>query len=97
MEEHGSHWNDFREILHEVVLLKYIEKFQVWLKLDNLSSTLLVDSSFLITTSPQNIPKTKKKKKNSERNCRENKITHFMSTHFYENRAVYEKKIRIES
>jgi len=38
MEEHGSHWKDFREILHEIVLLKYIEKFKVWLKLDNISN-----------------------------------------------------------
>jgi hypothetical protein len=87
MEKHGSHWKDFREILHEVVLLKYIEKYKVWLKLDNISSTLRVDSSMLIITSPQNLPKIKKV---SYRNCRKNKITHFMSTHFSENRAVYE-------
>jgi len=60
MEEHGSHWKDFREILHDVVVLKYIEKFQVWLKLDNISSTLRADSSLLIITSPQNLPKIKK-------------------------------------
>jgi len=60
MEDHGSRWNDFREMLHDVVLLKYIEKFQVWLKLDNISSTLRADSSLLIITSSQYLPKMKK-------------------------------------
>ena len=60
MEKQGSHWKDFHEILHEVVLLKYIEKYKVWLKLDNITSTLRVDSSMRIITPPQNLPKMKK-------------------------------------
>jgi hypothetical protein len=96
MEKLGSYWKDFREILRGSVT-KYIEKFQVWLKLDNISSTLRVDPSMFFITSPQNLPKMKKV---SDKNYKENKITNFMSTHFSKNRAVYKiitKKKRIEA
>jgi hypothetical protein len=35
MEQLGSHWMDFREILNPEHLLKSVEKIQVWLQSDN--------------------------------------------------------------
>jgi len=34
MEQLGSHWMDFHEILHLIVFKKYVEKIQVSLKYD---------------------------------------------------------------
>ena len=34
MEQHGSHWTDFLEILYLNTFLKYVLKSQVWLKSD---------------------------------------------------------------
>ena len=95
MEEHCSHWKDFREILHDVVLFKYIEKLQVWLKLDNISSTLRADSSLLIITSPQNLPKIKKK---FQREIAGKIQLHISCQHTSPKIAPFmKKKIRIES
>jgi hypothetical protein len=35
MDELGFHWTGFREILYLSIFLKYVGKFQVWLKCDN--------------------------------------------------------------
>jgi len=35
MEQLGSHWMDFHEILDTELLLKSAEKIQIWLKSDN--------------------------------------------------------------
>jgi hypothetical protein len=35
MEQLGSHWMDFHEILNTECLLKSVEKIQVWLQSDN--------------------------------------------------------------
>jgi len=45
MEQLGSHWMDFREILNPERLLKSVEKIQVWLQSDILHEGL---STFMI-------------------------------------------------
>jgi len=88
MEQLGSHWTDFYEILYFSIVRKYFENIQVSLKSDKNKGTLHEDrfTFFIISRSVLRMINV------SDKRYRENQNTDFMLSKFFflENRAGYE-------
>jgi hypothetical protein len=79
MEQLGSHWTDFYEILYTSIFLKSVAKIPVSLKSDKNNGyftsrplhALIISRSVLL-----------RKKNVSDKSCREHQNTHFMFNNF---------------
>jgi hypothetical protein len=86
MEQVGSHWKDFHEILYGSVFRKCVVKIKVSLSLTRIAGNLRKDryTFFIISLSVRLRTGTV-----SNKSCTENQNTHFMFNIFSQNRVVY--------
>jgi hypothetical protein len=90
MEQLGSHWMDFHEILYLSIFQKSVEKIQVSLKYTINKGTIHKDQyTFLILSHSVLL----RMRNISDISCRENQHTHFILKElFIKNCAIYEIK-----
>jgi hypothetical protein len=88
MEQLGSHWTDFHEILYLSIFIKSAEKIQVSLNLTTITGTLHDDLCTFMIISRWILVRMRNV---SDKSCTENQNTHFMFNNIFpQNRAVYE-------
>ena len=80
IEQLGSYWTDFHEILYFNIFLKSLEKIQVPLKSDKNNGTLHEDRCAFLITSRWIILRMRNF---SHKICRENQNTHFVFNNFF--------------